>query len=107
MNRIEQIKHWQGIIETLTASYNRLDDACNAAIKAGCMDSEGVLHEAIWGAFEDATLIIDPDGWLDWWLWDNGRGGRGMLASVNGKEAKPVNTAAQMARVIVDWKNEP
>jgi hypothetical protein len=106
MNRTEQIKHWQGVIETLTASYNRLDDACNAAIKAGCMDTEGTLHEAIWGAFEDAVTIIDPDCWLDWWLWDNGRGGRGMLASVNGKESKPVKTAAQMARLIVDWKNE-
>jgi hypothetical protein len=104
MNRIEQIKHWQGVIETLTASYNRLDDACNAAIKAGCMDTEGRLHEAIWGAFEDAVQIIDPDGWLDWWLWDNGRG---MLASVNGKTPKPVKTAAQMARLIVDWKHEP
>jgi hypothetical protein len=71
------------------------------------MDAEGRLHEAIWGAFENAVTIIDPDGWLDWWLWDNGRGGRGMLASVNGKESKPVKTAAQMARLIVDWKNEP
>jgi hypothetical protein len=26
---------------------------------------------------------------------------------VNGKESKPVKTAAQMARLIVDWKNEP
>jgi hypothetical protein len=30
-----------------------------------------------------------------------------MLASVNGKTPKPVKTAAQMARVIVDWKHEP
>jgi hypothetical protein len=29
-----------------------------------------------------------------------------MVASVNGKESGPVKTAAQMARVIVDWKNE-
>jgi hypothetical protein len=107
MNRTEQIKHWQGVIETLTASYNRLDDACNAAIKAGCMDSEGRLHESIWGAFEDAVQIIDPDGWLDWWLWDNGRGGCGMPAGANGKKAKPVKTAVQMARVIVDFKHEP
>jgi hypothetical protein len=70
------------------------------------MDTEGRLHEAIWGAFEDAVTIIDPDGWLDWWLWDNGRGGRGMLASVNGKKPRAIRTAAQMARLIVDWKNE-
>ena len=79
----------------------------NAAIKAGCMDSEGRLHEAIWGAFEDAVEIIDPDSWLDWWLWDNGRGGRGMLAGANGKKPRAIRTAAQMARVIVDWKHEP
>jgi hypothetical protein len=30
-----------------------------------------------------------------------------MLASANGKKAKPVKTAAQMARVIVDFKHEP
>ena len=107
MNRIEQIKHWQGIIETLTASYNRLDDDCNAAIKAGCMDSEGRLHESIWGAFEDAVQIIDPDGWLDWWLWDNGRGKNAYVAGANGKKPRAIRTAAQMARAIVDFKHEP
>jgi hypothetical protein len=71
------------------------------------MDSEGRLHESIWGAFEDALKIIDPDGWLDWWLWDNGRGKNAYVAGANGKKTRAIRTAAQMARVIVDWKHEP
>lgn len=103
----QRIAHWQSIIEKLTASYQRLDAATTAAIKAGCLDPEGELHESIWGAFEDATGIIDPDGWLDWWLWDNQQGKNAYVAGANGRKPRAIRTAEQMARVIVDFESEP
>jgi hypothetical protein len=45
----------------------RLDAAIDKLIEAG-LDINGTLFDAIWNGVDAADDLIDPDGWIYWYL---------------------------------------
>lgn len=102
MTRIQKINHWQPIVAGIVADWRRLDGACDAAMKAGCMDPEGPLHDAIWRSFQGMLERVDVDGWISWFIYDNGCGSKGAEAKGCGKRGmRPIKTERDLAVLIV------
>lgn len=103
MKRIKRITLWQSIVNGIVADYKRLDRACDAAMKAGAMDANGPLYEAIWRSFQGMLERIDEDGWITWFIYENDCGKKAMEAKGCGKKGMtPIKTPRQLARLIVE-----
>lgn len=87
-------------ITCIVADYNRLSEACDAAISAGCMDIDGPLHDAIWRSHSELLKHADSDGWLSWFIYENDCGKKKLTANFIGKSHK-ITTPAQLAKFIV------
>ena len=103
MTRIKRINHWQTVIDGIVTDYKRLNNACNAAIKAEAMDPSGPLYDAIWRAFGGLMDRLDQDGWINWYIYDNDCGKKQMQAKGCGRRGlSPVKTSWHLARLIVE-----
>lgn len=103
MNRIERIDLWQSIVDGIVTDYRRLDNACDAALKAGAMDGNGPLYDAIWRSFQGMLDRIDDDGWINWFIYENECGKKAMQAKGCGKRGMtPIKTTRHLARLIVE-----
>ena len=108
MTRQEKISLWEIIVGGIVDDYQRLDGACVAAIKAGCMEPNGPLHEAVWRAFDGMLDRIDEEGWINWFIYDNKCGEKEMKAKIGEhKKAKTVKTTRHIATLIVDSVETP
>lgn len=67
-------------------SYIALQKAIEPALQAGCIDPNGPLYNTIWKSFEDVICILDPEGWIMWYIYDNDMGERGMKVEIGDKE---------------------
>jgi hypothetical protein len=101
MTKRQKIKDWTSRIDRIIADYQRLDAACDAALQAGAMDPSGPLHEAIWRAFQNLLVQIDPHDWISWFIYENGCGEKAMQASAPGLVSQPITTTRQLAELIV------
>ena len=103
MNRIERIDLWQSIVDGIVTDYRRLDNACNAAMKAGAMDANGPLYDAIWRSFSGMLDRLDVDGWINWFIYENECRKKSMEAKGCGKRGRtPIKTSRHLARLIVE-----
>lgn len=104
----QRIDRWETIIKTIVSDYQRLSDACDAANRAGCLDSNGPLFDAIWKAHGTLIGAIEGDGWIDWHLYENDCGKLGKEAGFDGK-LTPIRTARHLAKLIVESeeRNKP
>ena len=103
MIRNKRIDLWQTITDGIVADYKRLDHACDAAMKAGAMDANGPLYEAIWRSFQGMLERIDEDGWITWFIYDNDCGKKQREAKGCGKRGMtPIKTSRHLARLIVE-----
>ena len=103
MTRIKRIDLWQSIVDGIVTDYRRLDNACDAAMKAGAMDANGPLYEAIWRSFQGMLERIDVDGWINWFIYENDCGKKAMQAKGCGKRGMtPIKTTRHLARLIVE-----
>ena len=103
MTRIKQINQWEATVIEIVMQYKRLDSACSAAEKAGTMNPEGQLHEAIWVAFGKMLGKIDVDGWISWYIYENDCGKKGREAKGCGRLGlRAIKTARQLAMLIVE-----
>jgi hypothetical protein len=103
MTRIKRIDRWQSIVDGIVADYRRLDNACDSALKAGAMDANGPLYEAIWRSFQGMLERIDEDGWINWFIYDNDCGKKQREAKGCGKRGMtPIKTSRHLARLIVE-----
>ena len=103
MTRINRLSLWQSIVDGIVTDYKRLDNACDAAMKAGAMDVNGPLYEAIWRSFQGMLERIDEDGWINWFIYDNDCGKK--QRKVKGCEKRgmtPIKTSRHLARLIVE-----
>ena len=99
----KRINQWKIIVDGIVADYRLLDHACDAALKAGAMDSNGPLHDAIWRAFQGMLDQIDVDGWINWFIYDNDCGKKQREAKGCGKRGMtPIKTSRHLARLIVE-----
>jgi hypothetical protein len=103
MKRIKRINLWQSIVDGIVTDYRRLDNACDAAIKAGAMDPSGPLNDAIWRSFQGMLDRIDVDGWITWFIYENDCGKKEKQANGCGESGmKQIRTTRQLARLIVE-----
>ena len=78
-------------LKEIIASYENLDTACTNALRVGCLDPNGPLYDRIWRGFDDILSIIDPHGWVTWYINDNEMGARGLVAEVGSKKYEVKN----------------
>lgn len=71
---------WKEKIDLVIASKKCLDRACEAARKAGCMDTDGPLYDSIWRSFDSMLEAVDRDGWICWFIYDNNFGKNHLMA---------------------------
>ena len=103
MTRIKKINLWESIVNGIVTDYRRLDNACDAALKAGAMDPSGPLHDAIWRTFSGMLERIDVDDWITWFIYENECGKKAMEAKGCGKRGlTPIKTPRHLARLIVE-----
>jgi hypothetical protein len=86
-------------LNIIIASHQRLDIATENAEKAGCLDSNGPLFEAIWSGFENVISIVDQDSWISWFVYDNDVGKKGLTVVIDSKKIK-VKTVKALLRVM-------
>ena len=70
----------------LIEEYKNLDEACTAARKAGCLEIEGPLQNAIW-----STIM--------WYILENEYGAKGYDAGYKG-DMKPIKTPADLFQLM-------
>ena len=104
MNKKKQIQEWTVRVSAIVKSWRALDKACTAAMDAGALDINGPLFNAIWQSFESMVDLVDFDGWLNWFIYENACGKNAFSASGDDTEPKPIRTPAQLARLIVSAK---
>lgn len=92
--------YWETTADAVVAHYKRLEAAMNAADDAGCIDPDGPLFDAVWGAFEEMLNLVDRDGWIHWFIYENQCGKRGLNASEPGKKPRNIRTTKQLAKLI-------
>lgn len=103
MTRIKKITRWQTIVDGIVTDYRRLDNACDAAIKAGSMDLSGPLYDAIWRGFSGMLEQLDVDGWITWFIYENKCGKNARKAKGCGRRGMtPIKTTRHLARLIVE-----
>jgi hypothetical protein len=103
MNKKQQIKQWTKTIDRVVESYDKLNDACDQCIDAGCMYTDGKLWSAIWDSFDTMlNCIDDKNEWLHWYIYENSCGKNGFEAkAANQKKAKIISRSEDLAKLIV------
>jgi hypothetical protein len=86
-------------LNTIIASYERLDIATKNAEKAGCLDMNGPLFDAIWRGFENVVSVVDEDAWISWFIYDNDMGKKGLSVTINEKKMK-VKTVKALLKIM-------
>lgn len=91
--------HWLTRFAELEAAYKAASEVL------GC-PPDSPLIAAMYGSFDDYTKMLakvvgDEDGWLDWYLWENGAGSKGLPAkAAHQKKEKPVRTLDDLCRLL-------
>ena len=83
----------------LIDQYKDLDEACTAARKAGCLEIEGRLQNAIWASIETVISFFDPEGWIMWYILENEYGAKGYDAGYKG-DMKPIKTPVDLFQLM-------
>jgi hypothetical protein len=69
------------------------------AEKVGIIDINGPLFNTVWHAIESVTSIVDPHGWIEWFVYENEYGTRELEATINDKTFK-VKSAKDLLALI-------
>lgn len=99
----KRFEYWSEVVETSVNKYKILNKACEAATKSGTLDPNGPLFNAIWSGFENMLSLVDIDGWIGWYIFDNECGKR-KLKSSTGKD-KPlmkIDTNLKLINFLVE-----
>ena len=97
--RTMTLKQLQDIIE----KRKQLEKVFKDAGEVGIIDINGPFFDAIWQAIESITSVVDPDGWIDWFIYENDYGNGGMKVKINGDESL-VETAKDLYEIM--WEAE-
>jgi len=76
-----------------------LEIATDNAIKAGCLDVNGPLFDAVWRGFENVTSVVDDGAWVSWFVYDNDMGKKGLSVTINEKKMK-VKTVKALLKIM-------
>jgi hypothetical protein len=86
-------------LESIIDSYVKLNQATEAAIKAGCLDVNGPLFEAIWHVFENVLAIVDQHSCILWYIHENDMGKKELSVTIDSKNFK-VKTTKTLLGII-------
>lgn len=92
-------------LDKLLKEYKELNDACDAAREAGCLEIEGRLQNAIWSSIETVISFFDPQGWIMWYILENNYGAKGYDAGYKGN-MKPIKTVEDLLWVMYSQEND-
>lgn len=99
----ERYDYWSTVVETSVSKYKDLNKACEAANKSGTLDPNGPLFEAIWSSFESFLSLIDNEGWISWYIYDNECGKRKLKASTGkNKPLVKIDTNLKLVNFLVE-----
>ena len=97
--------YWSQVVETLVSKYKALNKACEAASKSGTLDPNGPLFEAIWSSFDSMLTLVDSDGWIAWYIYDNECGKKKLKASTGkNKPLLKIDTNSKLVNFLVEIK---
>ena len=97
--------YWSRVVETLVSKYKALNKACEAASKSGTLDPNGPLFEAIWSSFDSMLTLVDSDGWIAWYIYDNECGKKKLKASTGkNKPLLKIDTNSKLVNFLVEIK---
>lgn len=88
----------------LVNEYKALNEACEVARKAGCLEIEGNLQKKIWSSIETVISFFDPQGWIMWYILENNYGAKGYDAGYKGN-MKPIKTIEDLLWVMYAEEN--
>jgi hypothetical protein len=74
------------------------------AEKVGIIDINGPLFNTVWHAIEAVTSIVDPYGWIEWFVYENEYGARELEATVNNNKTFKVKSAKDLLALIKESK---
>jgi len=86
-------------LKMIIDSHVALGIATDNAVKAGCLDVNGPLFDAVWRGFERVVSVVDDDAWISWFVYDNELGKKGLSVIINEKKMK-VNTVKALLKII-------
>ena len=92
--------HWLASFKKVEAAYQKLRDAFGAT-------PESAVVKALYDTHHEYTKLVaekvgDTQGWLDWFLWENGAGEKGLEAKAQGwKKARKIKTVKDLEAIIV------
>lgn len=99
----KRYEYWTEVVETSVSKYKDLNKACEAASKSGTLDPNGPLFNAIWMSFDSMLSLINPDGWIGWYIYDNECGKRKLKASTDkDKPLKKIDTNSKLVNFLVE-----
>ena len=78
------LKQLQNIIE----KRRQVEKAFQDANEVGIIDINSPFFNAMWQAIESVTRIVDPHGWIEWYIYENECGDMELTATVNDKAFK-------------------
>ena len=90
-------------LQTIIKRYEELDAATAKVIYVRCMDPDGPLYNAIWRMFDDILSIIDPHGWVSWYIFDNAMGVNGCSAEAGSKMIKVTNLKQLLSLINYEY----
>lgn len=80
-------------------SHIALHKVMELAISVGCMDPNGSLYNTLWKGFEDMIDIVDPKGWIQWYIYDNEMGDGGLKVIIDGTDY-PIENRRDLLNII-------
>jgi hypothetical protein len=103
----ERYAYWYRTCATIIGHYKHLHECCNAAIKCGAIDIDGPLFEAIWRDHDELLEIIDRDGLIAWYIYDNDLGKKRLEAAIGPNQPlRPITTLSALARLLATLPNK-
>ena len=86
-------------LKTIIDAHVALEIATDNAVKAGCLDVNGPLFDAVWRGFESVVSVVDDYAWISWFVYDNDMGKKGLSVTIDGKKMK-VNTVKALLKIM-------
>ena len=92
--------HWLASFKQIEAAYQKLRDAFGAT-------PESEIVKAMYDTHHEYTKLVaekvgDKDGWLEWFLWENNAGAKGLEAKAPcWKKARKIKTVKDLEAIIV------
>ena len=96
-------------VTNLIGAYEKYDKVTHNAIVAGCLDVNGPLYTAFSELVMRSLALVDDNGWIDWFIYENDLGLKGMKAGyvdeLPSGELTPITDINGLVDLIIKYQN--